>query len=113
MTARNLSPVTFDQGSKLAREIGAIKYMECSAATQVGVKEIFDYAIRAVLDPPNANKGEYVTNDSVPGMGVNNSSGSKKHNEKNGSGTATAGAGKKRKIKRAKNVLYYNHGKCY
>lgn len=102
LTARNLSPVTFDQGSKLAREIGAIKYMECSAATQVGVKEIFDYAIRAVLDPPNANKGEYVTNDSVPGMGVNNSSGSKKHNEKNGSGTATAGTGRKRKIKRAK-----------
>ena len=79
--------------------------MECSAATQVGVKEIFDYAIRAVLDPPNANKGEYVTNDSVPGMGVNNSSGSKKHNEKNGSGTATAGAGKKRKLRELK--MYY------
>ena len=30
--------------------------MECSAATQVGVKEIFDYAIRAVLDPQTLTK---------------------------------------------------------
>lgn len=60
LAEKNQKPITYEQGVKLARELGAVKYLECSAATQVGVKEIFDYAIRAVLDPPNS-KTEYVT----------------------------------------------------
>ncbi|RCK60702.1 Ras-related C3 botulinum toxin substrate 1 [Candida viswanathii] len=105
LTARNLKPITFDQGNKLAREIGAIRYMECSAATQVGVKEIFDYAIRAVLDPPNTSKNEYVT-DSVPGMGVNHSANNKSNNTSDrtygATGAGGAGATKKRKVRKAK-----------
>ncbi|KAK6456909.1 RHO small monomeric GTPase signal transduction [Scheffersomyces xylosifermentans] len=58
---KNLKPITIEQGNKLAREVGAVKYLECSAATQVGVKEIFDYAIRSVLDPPNTKTHDYVT----------------------------------------------------
>lgn len=42
-------------GEKLAADIGAVKYMECSALKQPqSVKSIFDEAIRAVICPPES-----------------------------------------------------------
>ncbi|XP_019206336.1 cell division control protein 42 homolog [Oreochromis niloticus] len=45
--------VTFKSGEKLARNLKAVKYIECSAETQEGLKYVFDEAVLAVLEPPD------------------------------------------------------------
>ena len=48
--------VSFMQGKSMAKRIGALKYLECSAMAQEGVKDVFDEAIRVVLKPRNRKK---------------------------------------------------------
>ncbi|KAG2188430.1 hypothetical protein INT44_001183 [Umbelopsis vinacea] len=44
-------PIAYEAGERLARELGAVKYAECSALTQKGLKNVFDEAIVAALEP--------------------------------------------------------------
>ncbi len=46
---KGLNPISATEGMALAREIGAVTYMECSALTQTGLKAVFDEAIKAVV----------------------------------------------------------------
>jgi Ras-related C3 botulinum toxin substrate 1 len=52
LAENHLTPISHQQGMQLAKEIGAVKYMECSALTHEGVKAVFEEAIRTALFPP-------------------------------------------------------------
>jgi len=53
---KKLSPITTTQALQMTKDINAVKYLECSALTQKGLKQVFDEAIRAVLCPKKAPK---------------------------------------------------------
>ncbi len=44
-------PLTDVDGVKLAKEINAVCYMECSALTQQNLPDVFEEAVRIVLKP--------------------------------------------------------------
>ncbi|KAJ8100022.1 P-loop containing nucleoside triphosphate hydrolase protein [Lipomyces tetrasporus] len=48
---KRMAPITYPQGLQMAKDIHAVKYLECSALTQKGLKNVFDEAIKAVLAP--------------------------------------------------------------
>lgn len=80
LAKQKMSPVTKEQGERMARELGAVKYVECSALTQYKLKDVFDevcnlpmssfcqlvdkkQAIVAALEPPpkpRKNRGKCV-----------------------------------------------------
>jgi len=51
------SPISTEHGNALAKKLGAIKYIECSAKTSEHLKDVFDEAVRAVLRPQKRKKG--------------------------------------------------------
>ncbi|KAJ7048072.1 P-loop containing nucleoside triphosphate hydrolase protein [Mycena amicta] len=53
---RRMAPIQYNQGVAMSKDIGAVKYLECSALTQKGLRTVFDEAIRAVLNPPPRQK---------------------------------------------------------
>ncbi|KAK9465426.1 P-loop containing nucleoside triphosphate hydrolase protein [Lipomyces arxii] len=58
LSRQKVHPISFDAGERLAKELGAVKYVECSALTQKGLKSVFDEAIVAALEPPTPKKSK-------------------------------------------------------
>ncbi|KAL2000276.1 hypothetical protein VTN02DRAFT_3323 [Thermoascus thermophilus] len=54
----NHNAITFDQGLNKAKEIGAVKYLECSAVQNRGIRETFYEAAKVALEvKPSGSKG--------------------------------------------------------
>ena len=50
LRAEGRAPLTAADGARLAAELGAVGYLECSALTQQGLKTVFDGAIKNALE---------------------------------------------------------------
>lgn len=46
---QNIEPLTTEDGEQLCKDIGAWKYLECSALSQKGLPMVFEEAVRAVF----------------------------------------------------------------
>ena len=44
-----LEPVRNEHGKQMAEQVNAVKYLECSAKTKEGVREVFEEAAKAAL----------------------------------------------------------------
>jgi small GTP-binding protein len=53
---KQIQPIGYAQGLERQKALGMVKYLECSALTQKGLKSVFDEAIRAVLNPAQTGK---------------------------------------------------------
>ncbi len=57
-TEGNKDLISYDQGLEVARRIGALRYLECSAMKNRGVNEAFTEAARVALGVKNAGDKE-------------------------------------------------------
>ena len=53
-------PVKIDEGRAMAEKISAFNYLECSAKTKEGVREVFETATRAALQVKKKKKSKCV-----------------------------------------------------
>jgi len=56
LNSRQQSMVALESAQRMAKEIGAVNFLECSALTQEGLKQVFDEAIRAAMSKPTGKK---------------------------------------------------------
>ncbi|BFZ54370.1 GTP-binding protein Rho1 [Savitreella phatthalungensis] len=57
----NQAPVTTEEAEAVAKKIGAVRYLECSAKTNEGVREVFEHATRSAMLAKTSKKGKKCT----------------------------------------------------
>jgi len=62
----NQEPISYEQGEKLMKEIGAKRYLECSAISQEGLSKVFEEAVKVILFPSTVEEETKVENNAVP-----------------------------------------------
>jgi len=58
LLSRGQTMVTTEEAQNMAKGVGATRYLECSALTQEGLKQVFDDAIRAAMTKPSKGGGK-------------------------------------------------------
>ncbi|USP77829.1 hypothetical protein yc1106_05103 [Curvularia clavata] len=71
LSKQRMAPVKKEDGERMARELGAVKYVECSALTQYKLKDVFDEAIVAALEPPASKKEGGERKKAEPSLALN------------------------------------------
>uniref|UniRef100_H2YWY9 Uncharacterized protein n=1 Tax=Ciona savignyi TaxID=51511 RepID=H2YWY9_CIOSA len=56
LSSTSSAPISYEKGLALANQIGAVKYIECSALKKSGIDNVFHEAINAVLNPTRPAK---------------------------------------------------------
>lgn len=67
-------PISSAEATALAKELGCVGYCECSAASQQGVHEVFDAAIKAVISPETVDQSseeDVAVDAAAPGAATN------------------------------------------
>jgi len=62
-------PISTSKGEGLAKEIGAKKYLECSALTQDGLARVFEEAVKVVLFPKGGDSASETSDSNTPESG--------------------------------------------
>lgn len=52
LSKQKMQPVRREDGERMAKELGAVKYVECSALTQYKLKDVFDEVRTVTLGAP-------------------------------------------------------------
>ena len=55
---KRLSPVSYNEGIQMMKEIGAVHYVECSALTRKGLRDVFCEVVRSPVMPKSAFKSK-------------------------------------------------------
>ena len=56
LSREKLQPVRYEEGKAMADKVGAYAYLECSAKTREGVRQVFTTATKAALQKKNLRK---------------------------------------------------------
>ncbi len=60
LTKIKQKPIRPERGRVIAKQIGAYAYLECSAKTKEGVREVFQIAARAALQVKGKKRGSRI-----------------------------------------------------